>query len=1075
MRASEGRPESAPASEDAAGRRDVRWERLVLDGFGRHGCLDVDLPDGLGVLVRPNEWGKSTLVAGLTAVLFGLPAVDDAAQFGAGRYRGWSRSGRFGGALTFRAADGERYTLERDFDEHLVRLLRLTDEGPEQVLEGSHNPIARKRNERFEATLARLLGVSGREAFMETFCVSQPMPEPEGLGREVQRLLVGTGRSSVDAALAHLADQVVARTRYAGRLGVTPGDKRKDGELEVLSGAIDELRTALDEGREAADRAVEIGSALQRVEAERAERDREVERLQSAADARREYLQRARTYEERRGAQRSVEQSLHRAEALAAEAERAAARVVEAWPEFERLERGLPGGTDVGALLEKLREAEATLSGATAEASRAHDAAESAERDLARARRELDEHERRRPPAAAPTVEQVHALRAASDRALAQWRAHLRSERAVREAEAAAAPFAPFANASEPDRELLRRYEVEAEARVVGVERAEAAVREAEAERRRLLVPDPGLPNDVEAEEIRVRLMHRVPLWLLRALQLCGGGAVAVLALAMTLRVAPWPYAVAIGLVVGLGATALLRPQRGSPRLGRFRGRPRAELSALLEAYDAWRGQPLPSRENLRVLQRELEGARERLRSFEERMLPYQRVFAEPGVSFEAFLGVSRTIEQRRAVHAELARNAWGVAPQEVPDLDPRALPQPWPRLAALAGSQGGVPTDLRRLTVALERLDEDAWRAALERAATAEREAAAWRERRTILERAAARHETVVEERGSSMLRARARLGHARALAAGASEPLAPALETAADVGELLARWRERAGAEAEAERPWDALASLLDALEVASMDALRDRAVQRNIEAVAAYRALEDVYEAHPELPPPAAMGPERDPELLSRRLSELEGRLAEERRAQGDAAAEVYRLERERAALHGLRVINLAQAEIEIGALEARRAEVELEIAALVLAHAELQEAVRAFQSGYRERLERAAGAYLATFSGVDDRRVRLLDDFSVRLSDVRGIDMLPGQLSQGAQDQLVLALRLAIADHMSEDAPLPLLLDDPFLNWDAERLEHLRAALGKLGGRQILLLSHRQEFEAWGSPVAVRRGP
>ncbi|WP_420544325.1 AAA family ATPase, partial [Symbiobacterium thermophilum] len=53
----------------------VIWHSVSLTGFGPYARkVTYTFPAGLGVLVAPNESGKSTLVAGLMAVLYGLPA-----------------------------------------------------------------------------------------------------------------------------------------------------------------------------------------------------------------------------------------------------------------------------------------------------------------------------------------------------------------------------------------------------------------------------------------------------------------------------------------------------------------------------------------------------------------------------------------------------------------------------------------------------------------------------------------------------------------------------------------------------------------------------------------------------------------------------------------------------------------------------------------------------------------------------------------------------------------------------------------------------------------------------------------
>ena len=53
----------------------VIWHSVSLTGFGPYAeKTTYTFPAGLGVLVAPNESGKSTLVAGLMATLYGLPA-----------------------------------------------------------------------------------------------------------------------------------------------------------------------------------------------------------------------------------------------------------------------------------------------------------------------------------------------------------------------------------------------------------------------------------------------------------------------------------------------------------------------------------------------------------------------------------------------------------------------------------------------------------------------------------------------------------------------------------------------------------------------------------------------------------------------------------------------------------------------------------------------------------------------------------------------------------------------------------------------------------------------------------------
>ncbi|MGB4002245.1 MAG: hypothetical protein WBL59_05190, partial [Bacillota bacterium] len=129
------------------------------------------------------------------------------------------------------------------------------------------------------------------------------------------------------------------------------------------------------------------------------------------------------------------------------------------------------------------------------------------------------------------------------------------------------------------------------------------------------------------------------------------------------------------------------------------------------------------------------------------------------------------------------------------------------------------------------------------------------------------------------------------------------------------------------------------------------------------------------------------------------------------------------------------------------------------------------IREFHASHRIRLEEAAMKYFERITGVPGRVVIIDDDFKVRL-DVNGENCDIAQLSKGAQDQLYIALRLAISDLLSSDINLPLIFDDPFVTSDSERLDKIGAALSHLGReRQIIVLSHNEDLRNWGVPVVL----
>ena len=89
----------------------MRIERIEIDGFGRFHDAHWALDDGLTVLLGANEAGKTTLLNGLRALLFGFEPTREG--------RTWYPAlagGRRGGRLVLRTATGERWTVERHGD-----------------------------------------------------------------------------------------------------------------------------------------------------------------------------------------------------------------------------------------------------------------------------------------------------------------------------------------------------------------------------------------------------------------------------------------------------------------------------------------------------------------------------------------------------------------------------------------------------------------------------------------------------------------------------------------------------------------------------------------------------------------------------------------------------------------------------------------------------------------------------------------------------------------------------------------------------------------------------------------------
>jgi uncharacterized protein YhaN len=132
------------------------------------------------------------------------------------------------------------------------------------------------------------------------------------------------------------------------------------------------------------------------------------------------------------------------------------------------------------------------------------------------------------------------------------------------------------------------------------------------------------------------------------------------------------------------------------------------------------------------------------------------------------------------------------------------------------------------------------------------------------------------------------------------------------------------------------------------------------------------------------------------------------------------------------------------------------------------AALRELVREAQRRHRERFEPAvlkrAGELLSRLTIGRYDRLNTGGEPALDAPGEFGLEGPGGPIpleraSRGTRDQLLLALRLAVADEFdSGGARLPLILDEPLVNWDAQRREAGLRLLAEMAlDRQIILLT------------------
>lgn len=133
---------------------------------------------------------------------------------------------------------------------------------------------------------------------------------------------------------------------------------------------------------------------------------------------------------------------------------------------------------------------------------------------------------------------------------------------------------------------------------------------------------------------------------------------------------------------------------------------------------------------------------------------------------------------------------------------------------------------------------------------------------------------------------------------------------------------------------------------------------------------------------------------------------------------------------------------------------------------------QAATRAVLSPLEDRLSVA----FASLTGNTERRVFL--DESLQVAGIgRSRDAVHSfeSLSQGAREQLLLCLRISVAQELATESAQTLILDDVLVNTDAVRQERVLDLLGGLSATlQILILTcHPDRFRGIGETLEIRK--
>lgn len=150
-------------------------------------------------------------------------------------------------------------------------------------------------------------------------------------------------------------------------------------------------------------------------------------------------------------------------------------------------------------------------------------------------------------------------------------------------------------------------------------------------------------------------------------------------------------------------------------------------------------------------------------------------------------------------------------------------------------------------------------------------------------------------------------------------------------------------------------------------------------------------------------------------------------------------------------------------EIDSLKAQKATFDEELAALDLAKSVMADAAEEIHRDFAPKLNAAMGQAVSELTGGRYRAVKVDESLSIRAvaGGDRTVDLL--SLSSGTIDQFYLGLRLSLLELIQGAEPVPLMLDDPFVQYDDVRVGTAMSHLGNISQKHqvIFMTCHDRE--------------
>ncbi len=279
----------------------MRIRTLWLDGYGRFIGREVTLQPGFQIILGPNEQGKTTVRTFIGDMLYGQKRSTAQRLYDEGHElrRPWRNPEVYRGRLLYELDDGREIEVHRNFDRRNENI-EVFDRTHQRNITAEFDQL-RNRETPFAETHLGL----GKQIFLHAATIShgtlETLGDEDALTQIREKLLAladsGEYEGSADAALRLLQQRITAIGKASARTKPLPAAKARlaelDRELEAaqeLSAELEDLETRQRRERERLEalrqRHANVEGQLQGIEkAQRARRLREAERLQEEVNS----------------------------------------------------------------------------------------------------------------------------------------------------------------------------------------------------------------------------------------------------------------------------------------------------------------------------------------------------------------------------------------------------------------------------------------------------------------------------------------------------------------------------------------------------------------------------------------------------------------------------------------------------------------------------------------------------------------------------------------------------------------------------------------------------------------------